>query len=73
MFDFFKKIGVSDDEESDDEDWASSYQESSLSSDDEKYEGNLADKFLKKDLGEAREPKKREKRVKDRKEGELLP
>lgn len=60
--------GGSDDEESDDDsmDWGSSDEgESSLSSDDEKYGGNLAIKFLKKagaDKDEVKELRRREKK-----------
>ncbi|XP_064460726.1 eukaryotic translation initiation factor 3 subunit C-like [Ornithodoros turicata] len=59
--------GGSDDEESDDDsmDWGSSGEsESSLSSDDEKYGGNLAIKFLKKsgEKDEQKEQKRREKK-----------
>lgn len=69
----FLKTGSDEESESDSDDWGSS-DESSLSSDDEKYGENLAQKFLKKDTGGDKDKKKdkKEKKDRDRKRGHKI-
>lgn len=64
--------GESDNNDFDDIDWDLS-DDSDETSDqgDEHSEGNLADKFLKKDVGQQKESKKKEKWVKCKKEGKM--
>jgi len=62
---FMKTAGSSSDSSSDSDEWPSS-DESSLSSDDEKYGENLALKFLKKEKEEGRGKEKKQREKKDR-------